>query len=76
MLLTMSSFYMFLSNSELGDMAVQKERKVNYADRHWTEKPLDQMRERDWRIFKEDFNISCKGTTTLHLDLCLYMRLL
>ncbi|KAK5816461.1 P-loop containing nucleoside triphosphate hydrolase protein [Linnemannia elongata] len=46
---------------ELGDMAVQKERKVNYADRHWTEKPLDQMRERDWRIFKEDFNISCKG---------------
>ncbi|KAF9912790.1 mRNA splicing protein prp28 [Linnemannia zychae] len=46
---------------ELGDIAVQKERKVNYADRHWSEKPLDQMRERDWRIFKEDFNISCKG---------------
>jgi hypothetical protein len=44
-------------------MAVQKERKINYADRHWTEKPLDQMRERDWRIFKEDFNISCKGIT-------------
>ncbi|KAG0302699.1 DEAD (Asp-Glu-Ala-Asp) box polypeptide 23, partial [Dissophora globulifera] len=46
---------------ELGDLAAQKERKVNYADRHWTEKPLDQMRDRDWRIFKEDFNISCKG---------------
>ncbi|KAF9930678.1 mRNA splicing protein prp28 [Mortierella alpina] len=46
---------------ELGDMAAQKARKVNYADRHWTEKPLDQMRERDWRIFKEDFNIACKG---------------
>ncbi|KAF9928983.1 DEAD (Asp-Glu-Ala-Asp) box polypeptide 23 [Linnemannia zychae] len=46
---------------ELGNLAVQKERKINYADRHWTEKPLDQMRERDWRIFKEDFNISCKG---------------
>ncbi|KAG0057060.1 mRNA splicing protein prp28 [Gryganskiella cystojenkinii] len=46
---------------ELGDMAAQKERKINYADRHWTEKPLDQMRERDWRIFKEDFNIACKG---------------
>jgi hypothetical protein len=44
-------------------MAVQKERRINYADRHWTEKPLDQMRERDWRIFKEDFNISCKGTS-------------
>ncbi|KAF9384795.1 mRNA splicing protein prp28 [Podila verticillata] len=46
---------------ELGDMAARKERKVNYADRHWTEKPLDQMKERDWRIFKEDFNIACKG---------------
>ncbi|KAF9438808.1 mRNA splicing protein prp28 [Entomortierella beljakovae] len=38
-----------------------KERKINYADRHWSEKPLDQMRDRDWRIFKEDFNIACKG---------------
>lgn len=43
-------------------MAARKERKVNYADRHWTDKPLDQMKERDWRIFKEDFNIACKGT--------------
>ncbi|KAG0234102.1 mRNA splicing protein prp28 [Actinomortierella wolfii] len=46
---------------ELEDKAQQKERRINYADRHWSEKPLDQMRERDWRIFKEDFNISCKG---------------
>ncbi|KAI1316005.1 DEAD (Asp-Glu-Ala-Asp) box polypeptide 23 [Mortierella claussenii] len=46
---------------QLGDIAAQKERKVNYADRHWSEKPLDQMRDRDWRIFKEDFNIACKG---------------
>ncbi|KAI9727848.1 MAG: mRNA splicing protein prp28 [Cirrosporium novae-zelandiae] len=30
-------------------------------DKHWSEKRLDQMRERDWRIFKEDFNISTKG---------------
>lgn len=30
-------------------------------DKHWSEKPLSQMRERDWRIFKEDFNISTKG---------------
>ncbi|EPE03955.1 pre-mrna-splicing atp-dependent rna helicase prp28 [Ophiostoma piceae UAMH 11346] len=28
---------------------------------HWSEKPLDQMRERDWRIFKEDFSIATKG---------------
>lgn len=30
-------------------------------EKHWSEKKLDQMRERDWRIFKEDFNISTKG---------------
>lgn len=33
----------------------------NGLDKHWSEKRLDQMRERDWRIFKEDFNISTKG---------------
>ena len=30
-------------------------------DKHWSEKKLEQMRERDWRIFKEDFNIATKG---------------
>jgi len=30
-------------------------------DEHWSEKDLKDMRERDWRIFKEDFNISAKG---------------
>ncbi|PGH04640.1 pre-mRNA-splicing ATP-dependent RNA helicase PRP28 [Helicocarpus griseus UAMH5409] len=30
-------------------------------DAHWSEKKLEHMRERDWRIFKEDFNISTKG---------------
>jgi ATP-dependent RNA helicase DDX23/PRP28 len=30
-------------------------------DKHWSEKRLDQMRERDWRIFKEDFSIATKG---------------
>lgn len=33
----------------------------SYDDRHWSEKPLAQMRERDWRIFKEDFSIQTKG---------------
>jgi ATP-dependent RNA helicase DDX23/PRP28 len=33
----------------------------NLIDKHWSEKKLDHMRERDWRIFKEDFNISVKG---------------
>lgn len=35
----------------------------NQIDKHWSEKRLDLMRERDWRIFKEDFNISTKGGT-------------
>ncbi|KAJ9492557.1 Pre-mRNA-splicing ATP-dependent RNA helicase, partial [Penicillium thymicola] len=30
-------------------------------DKHWSEKDLSHMRERDWRIFKEDFNIAAKG---------------
>ena len=30
-------------------------------DKHWSEKDLNHMRERDWRIFKEDFNIATKG---------------
>ena len=38
-----------------------KERKQIWDDRHWTEKPLGQMTERDWRIFREDYNISTKG---------------
>ncbi|PHH73834.1 hypothetical protein CDD82_5252 [Ophiocordyceps australis] len=29
--------------------------------RHWSDKRLDEMRERDWRIFKEDFGIATKG---------------
>ncbi|KAF4994189.1 hypothetical protein FGRMN_5963 [Fusarium graminum] len=29
--------------------------------KRWTEKTLDDMRERDWRIFKEDFGIATKG---------------
>jgi ATP-dependent RNA helicase DDX23/PRP28 len=29
--------------------------------RHWSEKPLEEMTQRDWRIFREDFNIVAKG---------------
>ncbi|GAA5905281.1 DEAD/DEAH box helicase [Sporobolomyces salmoneus] len=28
---------------------------------HWSEKRLEDMRERDWRIFREDFSISARG---------------
>ncbi|KAJ2309389.1 mRNA splicing protein prp28 [Coemansia sp. RSA 2705] len=35
-------------------------------ERHWRDKPLAEMRDRDWRIFKEDFNIACKGGRIPH----------
>ncbi|CAG8688352.1 15350_t:CDS:2, partial [Acaulospora colombiana] len=30
-------------------------------DRHWSEKPIEEMKDRDWRIFREDFSISARG---------------
>ncbi|KAF3009152.1 mRNA splicing protein prp28 [Neopestalotiopsis sp. 37M] len=33
----------------------------NALGKHWSEKKLDEMKERDWRIFKEDFGIATKG---------------
>ena len=39
------------------------DRKKGAVDeRHWSEKPLSEMKERDWRIFREDFSISARGT--------------
>lgn len=38
-----------------------RETKQAFDDRHWTEKELDGMQDRDWRILREDFNISTKG---------------
>ena len=33
----------------------------NLVKEHWSSKARDEMTERDWRIFREDFNISYKG---------------
>ena len=30
-------------------------------EKHWSEKKREEMTERDWRIFREDFNIAYKG---------------
>ncbi|KAI0983348.1 hypothetical protein GJ496_003453 [Pomphorhynchus laevis] len=38
-----------------------KEAKIKWDERHWTDKSLEQMCERDWRIFREDFSITTKG---------------
>ncbi|CCD65989.1 putative ATP-dependent RNA helicase DDX23 [Caenorhabditis elegans] len=40
---------------------LKKEKKVAHDDRHWRMKELSEMSDRDWRIFREDFNISIKG---------------
>jgi ATP-dependent RNA helicase DDX23/PRP28 len=38
------------------------DRKKGAVDeRHWSEKPLSEMKERDWRIFREDFSITARG---------------
>ena len=39
----------------------KKEQAQRWDDRHWTEKSLEDMTDRDWRIFREDYNISTKG---------------
>ena len=47
--------------SALGKKTQERERKALWDDRHWTDKSLDEMADRDWRILKEDFSIATKG---------------
>lgn len=35
------------------------------VEKHWSEKALEDMNERDWRIFREDFNIGYRGVNTV-----------
>ena len=39
----------------------RREEKRKWDDRHWTQKKLEEMTDRDWRIFREDYNIAVKG---------------
>ena len=45
----------------------QERRRIDREDakfgvgKHWSEKKLEDMRERDWRYFREDFQISVRG---------------
>ncbi|KAF9052958.1 pre-mRNA-splicing ATP-dependent RNA helicase PRP28 [Panaeolus papilionaceus] len=53
--------------TQLADaMERRKAAKAGYDDRHWTDKPLEEMKERDWRIFREDFSISARGGNIPH----------
>ncbi|KAI8339174.1 P-loop containing nucleoside triphosphate hydrolase protein [Chlamydoabsidia padenii] len=51
---------------ELVELDNKKEAKTKWDDRHWTEKSLEAMTERDWRIFKEDYSIATKGGSVPH----------
>src|SRR5258708_20712821 len=59
------------TSTQLADLRERRnDAKGGYDDRHWTEKPLEEMKERDWRIFREDFSISARGMILLILDIC------
>ena len=54
-------------DAQLADaMERRKAAKHGYDDRHWTDKALDEMKERDWRIFREDFSIAARGLLTIN----------
>jgi len=44
----------------------EKDERRRYDERHWTEKKLEEMADRDWRIFKEDYNITTRGGNIPH----------
>ncbi len=39
----------------------KKANKNGIDERHWSDKPLNEMKDRDWRIFREDFSIASRG---------------
>ncbi|EMR09631.1 hypothetical protein PNEG_02215 [Pneumocystis murina B123] len=46
---------------QLMELEYKKSSRISWDDMHWSEKPLELMKERDWRIFREDFSISSRG---------------
>jgi ATP-dependent RNA helicase DDX23/PRP28 len=55
------------NNAASGEMLVdaferRAAKKAGFDERHWSEKSLEEMKERDWRIFREDFSISARGS--------------
>ena len=50
------------ADSQLTDSMERRRAAKNGIDeRHWSEKPLHEMKDRDWRIFREDFSIAARG---------------
>ena len=51
-------------SNDLLDLPYRKKSKANeFSNLHWTQKPLEKMNDRDWRIFKEDFQITLRGNS-------------
>jgi len=50
-----------LRNRQQEDLAALDDNKLGKLGSHWSEKKLDEMTERDWRIFREDFDIRVTG---------------
>ncbi|CAF1302732.1 unnamed protein product [Adineta steineri] len=43
-----------------------KDEKRRHDERHWSDKTLEEMADRDWRIFKEDYCITTRGGNIPH----------
>jgi ATP-dependent RNA helicase DDX23/PRP28 len=57
--------FLEIEKEKTGNEGVSKKlttlEKAVLPSTHWSQKTPEQMSERDWRIFKEDFNITTKG---------------
>lgn len=59
------NFYICFFRARLKSDA-RKEDKRRYDERHWSDKSIEEMTDRDWRIFKEDYNITTRGGNIPH----------
>ncbi|KAG8808676.1 mRNA splicing protein prp28, partial [Serendipita sp. 401] len=50
-----------VSAAKAGEGPLAKKKGAVADERHWSEKPLEEMKDRDWRIFREDYSISARG---------------
>lgn len=48
-------------NKSSSEVLLKQIEKEEQRDRHWRNKTLEEMTQRDWRIFREDYNITTKG---------------
>ena len=55
-----------LLNKNLKTSSALDSLEDSYMGKHWREKSYKEMTDRDWRIVREDFNITTKGGNSLH----------